>query len=32
MGKDIITPLFCRRQPFGKTLTSRQDPGWSPEL
>ena len=27
MGKGMITPLFCRRKTFPKTLTSRQDPG-----
>lgn len=31
MGKGMITPLFCRRETFSKTLTSRQDPGESPE-
>lgn len=32
MGKDKITFLFHRRETFSKTLTSRQDPGWSPGL
>lgn len=27
MGKGTITPLFCRRETFSETLTSRQDPG-----